>query len=191
MMKSVQANLAAQIQQLRAPSIMADLFTDSLTLQGGPLRSTQTWLSSVTAGDAYFQQGDYLAAETAYRQALYLQRQLLQTANPTCTAETLQLAVRSCDRISRNYQKLQQFQKAEEALRQAYDVSLAIMNRKTLPVPLRSEGYQGFFTAFKWLIQFYQEQGDSEKCNAIINHAKPLALRFFQEVQLLPEMASI
>jgi hypothetical protein len=43
----------------------------------------------------------------------------------------------------------------------------------------------------KWLIQFYQEQGDSEKCNAIINHAKPLALRFFQEVQLLPEMASI
>jgi tetratricopeptide (TPR) repeat protein len=164
---------------------MAELFR----VQEEHSHSNQTWMSAITTGDAYVQQGDYLAAETAYRQALYLQRKLLQTANPCCAIETLQLMISACDRIARNYQQLNQWSKAEETLCQAYDVSLAFMNRKTLPVDLRTEGYQGFFTAFKWLIRFYQEQGDSDKCNAIVNHAKPLALAFLQEIQLLPEIA--
>lgn len=146
-------------------------------------RADHAWASSIEAGNVHFKNGDYLAAQAFYEQALTLESHLLQTAiQQTYAPETIHLYVISCYNLANVHQRLEQWAKAEEILRQAYDIALNLMTRRALPLPVRAEGYQGFFAAFQRLVEFYGQRSDRASCDALINHAKPLALEFLQEM---------
>jgi hypothetical protein len=42
--------------------------------------------------------------------------------------------------------------------------------------------FKGYEQVFSRLVEFYGQRGDRASCDALINHAKPLALEFLQEM---------
>lgn len=146
-------------------------------------KMNNTWSSYIEAGNGHFRDGDYLAAQDLYEQALTLGRQLLQAAvQQTHAPETIHLYIVSCFNMANVHQQLEQRTEAERMLRQAYDTALALMTCQTLSLNFRATVYQGFSAAFGKLIEFYGQRGDSLSSDALVSHAQPLVLELLREV---------
>jgi hypothetical protein len=94
----------------------------------------------------------------------------------------IHLYVVSCHNLASVQVKKGELSIAESTLHQAYHRPLKLMVNTALPLEFRLEAYQGFFMAFHHLMNFYEPYELCSARDALINHAKPLALNFLRQL---------
>lgn len=143
-----------------------------------------TWTFWTQAGNTCFHNNDYPKAKSYYLQALRFAEQSLQASEQSRhNSGSIHLYVVSCHNLASVQAQQGEVSIAESTLHQAYHRLLKLMVNTDLPLQFRLEAYQGFFMAFRHLIDFYQPYEPCSARDALINHAKPLALSFLRQLE--------
>lgn len=146
--------------------------------------SQVTWTFWTQAGNTCFYNNDYLNAKNYYLQALQFAEQSLQDIeHPSYDSGTIHLYVVSCHNLASVQVKQGEISTAESTLHQAYHRPLKLMVNTALPLEFRLDAYRGFFVAFHHLMNFYKPYEPCSARDALINHAKPLALDFLRQLE--------
>lgn len=147
------------------------------------------WVGYTQAGNQHMQSQQPQQARHCYSQALVLAEKLMiKGVRQRQEPDVIHLYAVSCINLADSFQALGEDLEVETVLLKAHSTLVALLEDRTLLLPVRQAAYQGGHKALIQLIEFYDQTQQPAASEAVMTQFKHRSRQFLQAlVQPCPE----
>ena len=145
------------------------------------------WVDYTQAGNQYMQHHQPQQARDCYCKALVLAEKMMREG--VCQRQepdVIHLYAVSCNNLAESFQALNEDLEAETILLKSHSTLMALLDDRSLALPVRQEAYRGLHRALAQLIGFYNQTQQPAALEEVTTQFKRHSQQFLRELMQPP-----